>query len=264
VSLSVNNYPWKSSTYIYNYKQQIVWLAQVNNLGNTLATGIKVKVTIGNAFKVVSYNLIQPGLLEFDNATNTFIWTINQLEGGSNLARGSYASFSMMLESLITGSGSDFRINSTIISCDQNNTGTTKTRIRDLSINPSADIQIKQTLKGQNFNSGDYVEIIVRVRNIGPDNATNITINDLLPNGLTVDSDPNTSITYTTGSYNQTSGNWTINRLDSNTEAILTINARVTGNSGDLIVNRAYVAGIQPQYDWNTENNSNEKYIKVK
>jgi hypothetical protein len=113
-------------------------LAQVNNLGDTTATGIRVSYAIGNAFKVVSYNLIQPGTLTFDEATNTFTWIIDSLAGGANTYSGSYASFSVLLESLMSGSGGiDFRLNSTIVSCDQTNVGATTTRSRDLIINPS-------------------------------------------------------------------------------------------------------------------------------
>jgi len=178
VNLSITNYPWKSSTYTYNYKQQIVWLVQVNNLGTTTATGIVSKFVIGNAFKVVGYNIIQPGTLTFDESTNTFTWTIDRLDGGYNMPRGSYSAFSVMLESLIVGSGGpDFQLNSTIESCDQNNTGTT-VRARDLTINPSADIQVTQTVNNTNPNQGDYVTITVKVKNNGPSNATGVTITD--------------------------------------------------------------------------------------
>ncbi|MCZ3364268.1 hypothetical protein, partial [Methanobacterium veterum] len=61
VNLYMYNYAWYSGVYTYNYKQQIVMLAQVNNLGNTDATGIVVKYVVGDAFKVVGYNLLTPG-----------------------------------------------------------------------------------------------------------------------------------------------------------------------------------------------------------
>ena len=162
-------------------------LAQVNNMGTTTATNIVTKYTIGNAFKVISYNLIQPGTLTFDNTTNTFTWTIPTLAGGANTPLGSYASFSVMLESLKPGSGtSDFSCNSTIISSDQNNTGTTTTKIRNLIINPAADIQVTQTVNNTNPQTGSYVTITINVTNNGPSNATGIIINDLLPAGLYV------------------------------------------------------------------------------
>jgi uncharacterized repeat protein (TIGR01451 family) len=266
VNLYVTNYPWYSGVYTYNYKQQIVMLAQVNNQGTTTATGIVVKYVIGNAFKVVSYNLIQPGTLTFDNTTNTFTWIIDSLAGGANTPTGSYAAFSVLLESLRPGSGgTDFSLNSTITDCDQTNTGTTKTRIRNLIINPSADIQVNQTTNNTNPQQGDYVTITVKVKNNGPSNTTNVNITDLLPTGLYVgSSDPNTSITASQGTYDQATGLWSIGNLNNNVEAILTIIARVTAPTGTQISNNAYRSGTPAQYDWNTGNDAKEVNILIK
>ena len=264
VNLYVTNYPWYSGVYTYNYKQQIIMLAQVNNLGNTTATNIVTKYTIGNAFKVISYNLIQPGTLTFDNTTNTFTWTIPTLAGGANTPLGSYASFSVMLESLKPGSGTpDFSCNSTIISSDQNNTGTTTTKIRNLIINPAADIAINQTTNNTNPQTGNYVTITVKVDNNGPSNATGITINSLLPAGLYVGTDdPNTSYTTTQGTYNPTTGDWTIGTINNGSEVILTIIAKVTGTSGTQITNYAYKS-TSDLYDWITANDANSLTFKV-
>jgi uncharacterized repeat protein (TIGR01451 family) len=267
VSLSVNNYPWKSSTYTYNYKQQIVWLAQINNIGTTTATGIIANFVIGDAFKVVSYNLIQPGTLTFDEETNTFTWTIDCLGGGYNLTRGSYAAFSVLLESLTSGGGtSDFALTSSIINCDQNNIGTTKTKTRNIIINPAADIQITENVSNKNPTNGEYVTITITAKNNGPNNATGITITDKLPTELYLDpdTDPNTSYTTTAGTYNPSTGIWTINNLNNNTEATLTIIARVTATPGTTFANRAYLSGTPEQYDWNTGKNSINDYITIK
>ena len=264
VNLYVTNYPWYSGVYTYDYKQQMVMLVQVNNLGTTTATGIVVKYVIGSAFKVVSYNLIQPGTLTFDNATNTFTWVIDSLAGGANTYSGSYASFSVLLESLKTGSGgSNFSLNSTITGCDQTNTGTTKTRVRNLIINPSADIQVNQTINNSTPKQGDYVTITIKVKNNGPSTATGVNITDLLPTGLTVDNDPNTSITASQGTYNSTTGLWTIGSLTNSTEVTLTIIARVDAATGTQISNYAYKSGTPAQYDWNTENDAKEINILV-
>ena len=264
VNLSVTTYPWKSGVYTYNYKQQIVMLVQVNNLGETLATGIQAKYVVGNAFKVVSYNLIQPGTLFFDEENNTFYWTIDSLEGGQNMSRGSYAAFSVLLESLRTGSGgSDFSVTSSIEDCDQYNIGTTKYRTRNLTINPSAEIEVKQTVSDSKPSPGDYVTITVKVKNNGPNVATGVLINDFLPPELTVDSDPYTGFTISQGNYNLSTGLWSVGTLENDDEATLTIVARVTGSSGTTFTNRAYKTGIPEQYDWKTENDSSDVIFNV-
>ena len=269
VNLYVTNYPWKSGTYTYSYKQQIVMLTQVNNLGNTTATGITVIYVIGDAFKVVSYNLLQPGTgtLYFDEETNTFTWTIDYLDGGNNTQKGSFTGFSVLLESLISGSGTpDFALTSSIVSCDQTNIGTTKSRTRNLIINPSADIQINQTVSNTNPNTGDYITITITAKNNGPNTATGITITDLLPTELYLDpdTDPNTSYTTTEGTYNPTTGIWTITNLNNDTEATLTIIARIDAAPETSFANRAYRSGTPEQYDWNTGNDANNEFITNK
>jgi uncharacterized repeat protein (TIGR01451 family) len=265
VNLWVTNYPWDSGVYTYNYKQQVVWLVQVNNLGNSTATGINVKFVVGKGFKVVSYNLIQPGTLTFDAVSNTFTWIIDRLEGGNNTPTGSYASFSVLLEPIKVGSGGDdFMFNSSIESCDQQNIGTTKSRVRNLVIIPSADVQVNQTVSNNNPKNGDYVTITVRVKNNGPSNATNVSIYDLIPSGLYVGSlDANTSIVVSMGNYNQTSGIWDILSLNNGTEAILTIVARVDAIAGTQITNRAYRSNTPSQYDWNTGNDATDFNLVV-
>ena len=265
VNLWVTNYPWDSGVYTYNYKQQVVWLVQVNNLGNSTATGINVKFVVGKGFKVVSYNLIQPGTLTFDAVSNTFTWIIDRLEGGNNTPMGSFASFSVLLEPIKVGSGGgDFRFNSSIESCDQQNIGTTKSRVRNLVINPAADVQVNQTVSSNNPKNGDYVTITVRVKNNGPSNASNVSIYDLIPSGLYVGSlDSNTSIVVSMGNYNQTSGVWDILSLNNGTEAILTIVARVDAIAGTQITNRAYRSNTPLQYDWNTGNDATDFNLVV-
>ncbi|ADZ09098.1 conserved repeat domain protein [Methanobacterium lacus] len=265
VNLSVTNYPWKSGVYTYDYKQQIVMLAQINNLGNTVATGIKMTYKIGNAFKVVSYNLISPGTLTFDPTTNTFTLVVDRLAGGLNTSKGSFAGFSVLLESLKTGSGtSDFSLVSTIVSSDQTNTGTT-TKTRNLIINPAADIQVTQTTDKPSPNVGDYITITINATNNGPNSATGINITDLLPAGLylNTDSDPNTYFTTTQGTYNPITGLWTVGNLNNATTATLTIIARVTSNSGMSFTNYAYKTGTSPQYDWNTGNDADTTIFTV-
>ena len=169
-----------------------------------------------------------------------------------------------MFESLKPGSGTpDFSCNSTIISSDQNNTGTTTTKIRNLIINPAADIQVTQTVNNTNPHQGDYVTITINTTNNGPSTANGINITDLLPTGLYLGStDPNTSYTTTQGTYNPTTGIWTIGSLNNNTTATLTIIAKVTATPDTPITNNAYKS-TETEYDWNTANDANTVILDV-
>ena len=69
------------------------------------------------------------------------------------------------------------------------------------------------------MNVGGTVTYTVTAHNNGPDTATNITINDIIPTGLT-----GVTVTPSTGStYNSTTGVWTIPSLAYNTNDTLTI-----------------------------------------
>ena len=266
VSLYVTNYAWDSGVYTYDYQQQIVMLAQLNNMGSSTATNVVVNYVIGSAFKVISYNLIQPGSLTFNSTTNTFTWIVSQLNGGNNTYDGSFASFSVLMQAIQTGSGgSAFSTTTTIMSCDQNYTGTL-TRVRNLIIPTAADVQVTQTPSNYTPTNGSYVTIVVTTADNGPNSATGLTVNDLLPAGLYVGSlDPNTSITASSGTvYNQTSGNWVIGTLNNNTSVTLTIVAKVTAATGTTISNYAYKLGAPTPYDWNTGNDAYDLILNVK
>jgi uncharacterized repeat protein (TIGR01451 family) len=261
VDLMMSNYPWYPGLLNYKYKQQIVFLMQVNNLGTTDATHIISKYIVGPGLKVVSFNAIQPGTLTFDSTTNTITWTIDYLGGES------YAAASILLESVKTGNGDpNFELNAYIDSCDQNILYPEyASHIRYLTINQSADIQVNQSANNYNPQKGDYVTIIITTTNKGPNDTTNIKITDLLPNGLYLNStiDPQTGYTTTSGTYDPTTGIWTIDTLNNGATATLTIIAKVIANPETKITNRAYLSDTPTIYDWNTENNSKEINMEI-
>jgi uncharacterized repeat protein (TIGR01451 family) len=68
------------------------------------------------------------------------------------------------------------------------------------------------------------VTFTITVANAGPDQATGVVVTDLLPAGLTYVSD-----TPSVGTYDDSTGLWTIGAIDSGTDATLTIVATVSG-----------------------------------
>jgi hypothetical protein len=160
----MSNYPWYPGKTTYNYKQQIVYLMQVNNLGTSDATNIVSTYIVGPGLKVVGFNAIQPGTLTFNNLTNTITWTISHLGGNS------YAAASVLLESLTTGTGNNFALNASIILMrpKHNQPQLPSTDNTILTITPSADIQVNQTVNNTNPQPGNYVTITITTTNNGP------------------------------------------------------------------------------------------------
>lgn len=110
-----------------------------------------------------------------------------------------------------------------------------------------ADLSVNKTVNNTNPTVGSEVTFTVTARNIGPDPASGVVVNDILPNGYTL-----ISATPSVGTW--TSPNWNIGDLAINATAIFTMVARVnaTGN----YANTATISGAVTQFDPVVANNS--------
>src|SRR5262249_32504222 len=88
----------------------------------------------------------------------------------------------------------------------------------------------------------------VSLSNNGPDAATNVTVNDLLPPGLTF-----VSATPSQGTYDSTTGLWTVGTVTTTATPTLLIQASV--NSPNAQTNTATISDAD-QFDPNPDNNS--------
>ena len=95
---------------------------------------------------------------------------------------------------------------------------------------PSADIQVLQTVDNPAPNVDDTVRLTLTVRNAGPSDATGVQVTDLLPAGLTLVSATPSQGTYTTGT-----GVWDIAALAHGASVTLAIVATVT-QAGTLTI----------------------------
>ena len=68
-----------------------------------------------------------------------------------------------------------------------------------------ADLALAKTVSNPTPNVGDSITFTITLTNNGPDTATNVTVNDLLPAGLTF-----VSGTPSEGTYDPTTGIWTV------------------------------------------------------
>src|SRR5215469_8269660 len=91
---------------------------------------------------------------------------------------------------------------------------------------PSADLAVTNIVDNSTPNVGGTVNFTVTVTNHGPDQATGVSVKDLLPSGLTF-----VSATPGTGSYDTATGAWTVGTVTTSTPATLTLTA-VINTSG--------------------------------
>ncbi len=111
-----------------------------------------------------------------------------------------------------------------------------------------ADLALAKAVNNPTPNVGDTVTYTVTVRDDGPNNATGVTVQDLLPAGLTF-----LSAAPSQGSYNSGTGTWTVGTVSLSTAQTLAIQAIVaspTPSSNSATISHS------DQFDPNTANNS--------
>ena len=117
----------------------------------------------------------------------------------------------------------------------------------DLSINQSLDIATG--VAGQ-------VNLVISLKNDGPDTATGVSVRDLLPSGLTY-----VSHTATSGTYDANTGIWSVGNLANGTTITLTIKVKVAA-SGSSTNNTAQIWSSN-QFDADTVDNSKSLEVAI-
>ncbi len=104
---------------------------------------------------------------------------------------------------------------------------------------PPIDLELSKAVDDPMPLEGSNVTFVLTLENTSSVNATTIGVTDLLPSGLTfVSANPST------GTYNATSGLWTVPQLAALGSATLTVVAQVdSGTAGSVITNSAEVTG---------------------
>ena len=99
-----------------------------------------------------------------------------------------------------------------------------------------ADLEITKTASNPKPQIGSTFDYTIDVSNLGPDTATGVFVDDVLPAGVTYDSDTSG------GAYDASTGVWTIGTMPALDHQTLTITVLVTmGNSGGTVTNIASV-----------------------
>src|SRR5262245_3855530 len=112
----------------------------------------------------------------------------------------------------------------------------------------SADLAVTKSVSNPTPNVGDTITFTVTLTDNGPDTATNVTVQDLLPAGLTF-----VSATPSQGIYNSGTGVWNVGTVTTATPQTLLIQASVATASART--NTATISHSD-QVDPNTSNNS--------
>lgn len=207
----------------------VTFTITATNNGPSSATNVKVNDILPAGYTFVSFS---PSTANW-TAPN---WTIG------NLANGASATLNIVAK--VNASGP--YVNTATISGSETdpNMGNNSNSATCVPVS-SADLSIVKTVDNATPTVGNNVTFTLTASNIGPSNATNVKVVDLLPEGYAY-----VSATTSTGTW--ASPNWTIGNLNSGNTATLIMIAKV--NVTGPYANTATISGDQT--DPNTDNNT--------
>lgn len=114
---------------------------------------------------------------------------------------------------------------------------------------PGADLELSAfASKTQNINEGDILDLTLELRNQGPDDVASVEVALQLPANLSVNSPG--------GSYDQSSGKWTISNLANGATAQLSLNVTVNSATSGFEVFAQVVNASLPDPDATVDNNT--------
>jgi uncharacterized repeat protein (TIGR01451 family) len=205
-----------------NVGDVVTFTVTATNNGPADATG--VEVTDGLPAGLTFLSATPSGTTTYSQATG--VWAIGALPVGASETLQIVASVAD--PGLITNTA-------TVSASDQpdpvpgNNTAGAS-----INANASADIQVAKTVDDATPLVGANVTYTISAQNNGPDDATGVEITDALPAGVTF-----VSASPSVGTYDSTTGIWTIGNFANGASATLSIVATVT--SADPVLNTATV-----------------------
>jgi uncharacterized repeat protein (TIGR01451 family) len=234
LSMSVDNAAPYTGTNI------VITITVVNSAGSASASGVAVTDVLPAGLTYISHTTTPVG---GSYNSGTGVWTIGSLAPGA----------STILNITANTGTSASKLNSAIVSSTETDVDTSN-NVGSVNINPIpvSNLGILKVVNNSTPNINDNIVFSITVTNAGPDTATTIIINDVLPPGLTYVSDNGG------GTYNSSTGRWTITSLSNGSSAILRITARVT--SIDPKTNTASVVSLD-QTDLDGSNNASSVII---
>ena len=201
-----------------NVGDTVTFTITVTNNGPSLVKNLVIKNTLPNG---LTYGIVTPG-----NGTWTSPnWTINALASG--------ITETLTIKAIVgSNTGGQHLTNTVSNSQTQTDSNLTADDFDATVTVTSANLVTTKTVNNSTPNEGDAVRYTISVTNNGPNNATGVSLTDILPTGITYSNDD------ASGTYNVGSGIWTIGNLANGATIKLNIDATVdAGKGGSSIVN---------------------------
>lgn len=214
-----------------NYKDHINWTITISNRGPDVA------------HNVIMFDMLPKSMIFVSSDRNynktTGKWEIGVLDVDESVT--------INIECIVneTGFFENFvSVNATEFDYDMTNNNDT----RWIFVSPASDLAIVKTVNSSNANFNDFVKWTLVITNNGPDNATNVKVLDLLPEGFTY--------------INSTLGNGDVIIIDSlEVGKTVSIDIITLVETTGKYINLANVSS--DNYDFNLTNNEDEEEIYI-
>lgn len=226
-----------------NVGQNVTFTINLNNSGPGPATNVAVSDKLPPGLTFIS---AAPSQGSFDSLNG--VWSVGTVSAGASASLQLAATVNT--STAVTNTAQVSRSDQPDPDSTPNNNSATEDDQSSITVTPQrADLSLTKTVDNAAPNPDGTVNFTLNLRNAGPGAATNISVTDLLPNGLAfLGSSPSQ------GAYNNTTGIWSVGVVGSGSSASLQIAARVEGHG--TIANVAQVTAVdQPDPDSKPNNN---------
>jgi uncharacterized repeat protein (TIGR01451 family) len=229
-----------------NYRSNVTFTVTATNNGPDNATGVVVNDLLPAGVSFVSAT---PSVGSYNSGTG--VWTIG------NLASGSSASLQIIAQVMVANTTITNTANLTAVNEYDTNAANNGSFV-NIVVPASADIAVTKTTNSTSPLVCENFQWTVMVVNNGPNDATGVLVSDLLPAGLNL-----VSVTPSQGTYNATTGVWTVGTLLNGSSATLVFVTNATGGLSGVTVTNTATKMFADQYDWNASNNVGSASIMV-
>ncbi|MEM7343856.1 MAG: DUF11 domain-containing protein, partial [Chloroflexota bacterium] len=223
-----------------NETDKIRYTITVNNIGTGNATGIIITDDLPGGLTYESHETNQG---TFTSASDN--WIVGTLPSGTNATL-------ILTATVDLGTAGQSIINTaSVTTVDQTESDTSNNSAAASITVATADLAVTKSVNNNLPNELDTVSYTVTILNNGPQNATNVFLQDVLSGDLT-----HVSNIASQGSYDHTSGEWIVGNIANSSNATLTINAQINaGTAGSTIINTAVITSLD-QADLDNSNDS--------
>ncbi|WP_431241341.1 DUF11 domain-containing protein [Flavobacterium sp. P21] len=207
---------------------QVTFEIAVTNNGPQDTAGVTVTDLLPSGY---TFNAYSATFGTYNNATG--LWTIGNLANG--------VTHNLQITATVNASGT--YLNTTEVTAsslpDPDSTPNNGVILEDdyaasgvIPVAPQADLSLTKTVNNSSPVVGSLVTFEVKVTNSGPNDATNVSVEDLLPNGYAFN-----SYTISTGTFDSTTGMWSVGNLANGEVETLQIVAevRAIGNFRNIV-----------------------------